>query len=91
VTTYVLIPGGGGDAWDWHRLAPKLQGRGHDVVPVTLPADDDSAGWNEYADAILKAVGDRTNLVLVAHSLAGSARRSFVSGGPSNSSFSSTR
>ena len=71
MATYVLIPGAGGDPWEWHRLAPELASRGHDVVPVTLPSGDDEAGWAAYADAIVDAVGDRTGLVLVAQSLAG--------------------
>jgi pimeloyl-ACP methyl ester carboxylesterase len=71
VTTYVLIPGAGGQAWYWHRLVPELQQRGHDVVAVDLPADDDSAGLAEYADAVVEAIGDRTQLILVAQSLGG--------------------
>jgi pimeloyl-ACP methyl ester carboxylesterase len=71
VATYVLIPGAGGDAWQWHRVAPELAGRGHDVVSVELPAGDDRAGWAEYGQAIEAAIGDRTDLVLVAQSLAG--------------------
>jgi pimeloyl-ACP methyl ester carboxylesterase len=69
--TYVLIPGAGGNAWDWHRVVPHLRGRGHDVVAVDLPAGDDSAGLVEYADAVVDAIGERANLVLVAHSLGG--------------------
>jgi pimeloyl-ACP methyl ester carboxylesterase len=69
--TFVLIPGAGGDAWFWHRVVPELVSRGHDAVAVTLPAGDEAAGWTEYADAIVRAVGDRTDLTLVAQSLAG--------------------
>jgi len=52
MTTYVLIPGAGGAAWYWHRLVPELQQRprGGGRQP---PADDDSAGLAEYADADL--------------------------------------
>jgi pimeloyl-ACP methyl ester carboxylesterase len=71
MATYVLIPGAGGDAWYWHRVVPELEARGHDVVAVELPAADESAGWNEYADAIENAIGHRTDLILVAQSLAG--------------------
>jgi pimeloyl-ACP methyl ester carboxylesterase len=71
MATYVLIPGAGGSAWYWHRLAPELRGRGHDVVAVDLPAADDSAGLLEYADTVVDAIGDRAQLVLVAQSLAG--------------------
>ena len=71
MTTYVLIPGAGGDAWYWHLLEPELRGRGHGVVAVNLPAADDSAGLAEYANAVVDAVGDRTGLVVVAQSMGG--------------------
>jgi pimeloyl-ACP methyl ester carboxylesterase len=70
-TTYVLIPGAGGDAWYWHLVVPRLQERGHNVVAVSLPAGDDSAGWTAYADTIVESIGDRTGVILVAQSLAG--------------------
>jgi pimeloyl-ACP methyl ester carboxylesterase len=70
-TTYVLIPGAGGDAWYWHLVVPRLQERGHEAVAVSLPAGDDSAGWTEYADAIVDAIDGRTGVILVAQSLAG--------------------
>ncbi|MBP2325243.1 pimeloyl-ACP methyl ester carboxylesterase [Kibdelosporangium banguiense] len=71
MATYVLIPGAGGQASHWRFVAPELRKRGHDVVAVDLPADDDEAGFDEYADAIVEAVGDRRDLILVAQSLAG--------------------
>jgi pimeloyl-ACP methyl ester carboxylesterase len=71
MTTYVLIPGAGGDAWYWHLLVPELRERGHEAVAVDLPAGDDSAGLSEYADAVVGAIGDRTDLVVVAQSLGG--------------------
>ena len=71
--TFVLIPGAGGSAWYWHLVAPMLQERGHEVVPVELPAADDHAGLPEYAANIVRAIGDRDakHLILVAQSLAG--------------------
>jgi pimeloyl-ACP methyl ester carboxylesterase len=38
---------------------------------VDLPCEDESAGWSEYAETVLAAIGDRTNLVVVAQSLGG--------------------
>ncbi|HKF75091.1 MAG TPA: alpha/beta hydrolase [Candidatus Dormibacteraeota bacterium] len=69
--TYVLIPGAGGSAWYWHRVEAELRRRGQQVVAVDLPADDDAAGLREYADAVVDAVGDRPDVVLVAQSMAG--------------------
>ena len=71
MTSYVLIPGAGGVAWYWHLLVAELRERGHDVVAVDLPAADDSAGLTEYADTVVDAIGDRTDVVVVAQSLAG--------------------
>jgi pimeloyl-ACP methyl ester carboxylesterase len=69
--TFVLIHGAASDSWYWHLLVPELEARGHEVIAPDLPSDDDSAGLDEYADAVVEAVGDRTDLVLVAQSLAG--------------------
>jgi pimeloyl-ACP methyl ester carboxylesterase len=69
--TFVLVPGAGGLAWEWHRLEPELRALGHDVVAIDLPAADDSAGLAEYADAVVDAIGKRTRIVLVAQSFGG--------------------
>jgi pimeloyl-ACP methyl ester carboxylesterase len=71
MSTFVLIHGAGSEAWYWHLLIPELRARGHDAVAPDLPSDDDAAGFTEYADAVVAAVGDRTDLVLVAQSLGG--------------------
>jgi pimeloyl-ACP methyl ester carboxylesterase len=71
MATYVLIPGAGSDSWYWHLVVPELQRRGHDVVAPDLPVDDDSAGLAEYTDVVIDAIGDRTDLILVAQSLGG--------------------
>lgn len=71
MSTYVLIHGAGSDSWYWHLVVPELRSRGHDAVAPDLPCDDDSAGFVEYADAVVDAVGDRTDLIVVAQSLGG--------------------
>jgi pimeloyl-ACP methyl ester carboxylesterase len=71
VSTYVLVHGAGSDSWYWHLVVPELRALGHDVVAVDLPCDDDAAGLQQYADAVVDAVGDRGELILVAQSLAG--------------------
>jgi pimeloyl-ACP methyl ester carboxylesterase len=72
MSTFVLIPGAGGAASYWHRLVPELASRGHLAIPVGLPAGDDKAGWQEYADAVVAAVdGIDGPFVLVAQSMGG--------------------
>jgi pimeloyl-ACP methyl ester carboxylesterase len=68
--TFVLLPGAGGDSWYWHLVAPRLRARGHEVLTPDLPADDDSAGLGEYADTVVRTVGERAGLVVVAQSMA---------------------
>jgi pimeloyl-ACP methyl ester carboxylesterase len=69
--TYVLIHGAASDSWYWHWVVSLLRAGGHDVVAPDLPCDDYSAGFAEYADTVVRAVGDRTDLVVVAQSLGG--------------------
>lgn len=69
MTTIVLIPGAGGDSYYWHLVVPRLEERGWNVIAPDLPAGDDSAGIPEYADAVIEAVGDRRDVVVVAQSL----------------------
>jgi pimeloyl-ACP methyl ester carboxylesterase len=71
MATFVLIHGAADTAWYWHLLEPELRERGHDVVTMDLPCDDDSAGFAEYADTVVDAIGDRRDLVLVAQSFGG--------------------
>jgi pimeloyl-ACP methyl ester carboxylesterase len=71
MSTFALVHGGGGSAWDWHLVARELRERGHEPIAVDLPSEDESAGWWDYADTVVEAVGDRTDLVVVGHSLGG--------------------
>jgi pimeloyl-ACP methyl ester carboxylesterase len=71
MATFVLIPGAGGLAWEWHLLGPELETRGHAAVPIDLPAGDDGSGLAEYADWTAKSIGGRTDVVLVAQSYGG--------------------
>ena len=64
--TYALIPGAGGSAWYWHRVAPLLP----DAIAIELPADDDSADLTTYADTVVDAVSGMSDpLILVAQSM----------------------
>jgi pimeloyl-ACP methyl ester carboxylesterase len=71
VATFVLIHGAADVGWYWHLLEAELRARGHDTVAPDLPCDDDAAGLDEYVDTVAAAIGDRTDLVVVGHSLGG--------------------
>jgi hypothetical protein len=71
VRTFVLIPGAGGMAWNWHRVTPLLTAAGHQAIAVDLPGDDDSAGLPEYAEIVSAAMNGHDDVVLVAFSLGG--------------------
>ncbi|RJS47021.1 alpha/beta fold hydrolase [Nocardioides cavernaquae] len=68
---FVLIPGATGRAWYWHLVAPRLEAAGHRVISVELPADDDTKGLTDYAQAVIDAAGTTTRPVVVAASLGG--------------------
>jgi pimeloyl-ACP methyl ester carboxylesterase len=69
VATFVLIHGGGSSGWDWHLVEPELRERGHEVIAPNLPSEDEALGLCDHADAVVEAVGDRRDLVVVGHSL----------------------
>jgi pimeloyl-ACP methyl ester carboxylesterase len=70
---FVLIPGAGGAAFYWERVVPLLEAAGHAAHAVDLPADDEQAGLDEYADLVLRAIAAQSlsQVVLVAQSLGG--------------------
>jgi pimeloyl-ACP methyl ester carboxylesterase len=71
VATFVLIHGAGDVGWYWHLVEAELRARGHEAISPDLPCDDDLAGLPEYADTVAAAIGDRTDLVVVAQSAGG--------------------
>lgn len=66
---YVLVPGAGGAAWYWHRVAAELDARGVPQVTVGLPAADPAAGLPAYANLIVEAASAFDDVVLVGTSL----------------------
>ena len=68
-STFILVPGAGGDPFYWHLVEPLLRGAGHEVVAVRLPAGEDGAGLAEYGATIEAAMGDARAVVLVAQSM----------------------
>ena len=71
MASFVLVPGAGGMAWYWHRVVPLLKSANQDAIAVDLPGEDERAGLDAYADAVVDAVGARADVVLVAQSLGG--------------------
>lgn len=71
MATFVLIHGAADSSYAWHLVAPELRARGHDVVAPDLPCEDDAAGFPEYADAVIAALGERQDPIVVGHSLGG--------------------
>ena len=71
MATFVFVPGAGGMAWYWHRVVPLIRAAGHEPIAVELPGDDRHAGLAVYADIVIRAIAERSDVVLVAQSLAG--------------------
>jgi pimeloyl-ACP methyl ester carboxylesterase len=58
-------------AWYWHRVVPLLGSARHEAIAVDLPGDDRDAGLVAYADIVVGAIAERSDVILVAQSLAG--------------------
>ena len=75
--TIVLVHGAWSDATAWQAVIPVLKARGHEVIAVNLPGhgSDETSFANislqSYVDAVKNAIGDRKNVILVGHSMAG--------------------
>lgn len=70
MATYVLIHGAGDDSWYWHLVRPRLEALGHEVVAPDLPGGP-TMTFSDWADVVVDAIGDRTDLVVVGQSLGG--------------------
>jgi pimeloyl-ACP methyl ester carboxylesterase len=68
MTSIALIPGAGGLGWYWHLVQGGLRERGYDAFAVDFAAGG-VVGLPAYADATVQAIGDRTEVVLVAQSM----------------------
>jgi hypothetical protein len=69
--SFILISGAGGMAWYWHRVVPLLEQAGFEAIAVDLPAEDPGKGLDDYAEIVIRTIGGRSTVVLVAQSLAG--------------------
>ena len=71
MATFAFIHGAGDVGWYWHLVEAELRLHGHDTVAPDLPIEDDTAGLTEYATAVIEAIGDRHDVVVVAQSFGG--------------------
>lgn len=75
MTTFVLIHGAGDSGYAWHLLERELRARGHATVAPDLPSAEDDAGFDDYATAVVEAIGrsgaPTDDVVVVGHSLGG--------------------
>ena len=75
--TIVLVHGAWSDATAWQAVVPLLKAQGHEVIAVNLPGHGTDAtsfagiSLQTYVDAVKNAIGDRKNVILVGHSMAG--------------------
>ncbi|MEO8209743.1 MAG: alpha/beta fold hydrolase [bacterium] len=75
--TIVLVHGAWADASCWDKLVPLLKSNGHEVIAVNLPGHGkDNTSFEKitlqsYVDAVKKAIGNRSDIILVGHSLGG--------------------
>jgi pimeloyl-ACP methyl ester carboxylesterase len=67
----VLVHGSYHGAWCWDRLRPELERRGHRVISMDLPISDPALGGTAYAQAVVDAIPDDSQPVLVGHSMGG--------------------
>ncbi|KAA1424932.1 alpha/beta hydrolase [Mumia zhuanghuii] len=56
MTTYILIPGAGGDPAYWSQLVPELERRGHTAIAVDIPQHDEAAGIQDHVQTVLDAM-----------------------------------
>ena len=60
MATFVLVPGAGGMAWYWHRVAPLIRAAGHDEFLTDPTAGELRIGSTQgIANGVLVAILDR--------------------------------
>lgn len=75
--TIVLVHGAWMDQSAWYKVKPILQMKGYDVITVNLPGHGtDTTSYQNitldgYVNAVKAAIGTKTNVILVGHSMAG--------------------
>lgn len=77
MNNYVLIHGSWLGKFCWTEVVTMLEAMGHTALTIDLPAHGDNptipeqASLDGYRDAVIAAIGDRNDVILVGHSMAG--------------------
>jgi hypothetical protein len=71
MANFAFIHGAGDVGWYGHLVEAELRLRGHDTVAPDLPVEDDQIGLVGYATAVIDAIGDRRDTVVVGQSFGG--------------------
>jgi hypothetical protein len=71
MATFGLVHGSWHGAWCWDLLVTELERRGHSAVAMDLPCEDRTATFFDYAESVIAALGEASDVVLVGHSMAG--------------------
>lgn len=78
MSTYVLVHGAWHGAWAWHKVVPRLEAAGHDVITLDLPAHGrdqtplDEVSLADYVTAVGEVIAAQSEpVVLVGHSFGG--------------------
>jgi pimeloyl-ACP methyl ester carboxylesterase len=75
--TYLLIHGSWLGQFCWAEVITRLESLGNTTIVLDLPAHGDDSTLPEhvsldsYRDAVIAAIGDRIDIILVGHSMAG--------------------
>jgi len=71
MATFAFVHGGGDVGWAWHLVERELRSLGHQTVAPDLPCDDPTATLVDYADAVVNAIDERRDVIVVGHSYGG--------------------
>ena len=76
-STIVIVPGSWSSAADWESVTATLKAKGKEVIVVNLAGHGTdntpiaNISLQGYVDAVKKAIGNRTNVLLIGHSFGG--------------------
>jgi hypothetical protein len=79
MSLFCLIHGPTQNAVCWNLLISELEQRGHETLPVKLPADEPDSSATRYADIISEAIPEQRGDAIVVTQSASVARRSSIS------------